>query len=251
MTTQFMETLERLALAFTAQDIMVSKRGLLCAKDEVSARKLLEDNPDFDVIPIEQNGILSSYVERGSGQPKPICPPSVVSGNAPILDVVDILKEQQFCFVLVKNSIEGYVHFSDLNRDIVKLPFFFILHALEHRLVTEIGSLIDESSLEVVLDPERTKAVKDRIGYQRENRANLGLVNLLHFREIVQFACHFGKLKLKKEEISVISHARNLVCHAGRPLVERHDDVRRLVEAKRICVSCFENAPARNQVYHG
>ena len=51
-------TLERLALAFTAYNIMVPKEELKCAHDEASAKKLLEENSNFDVFPIARNGNL-------------------------------------------------------------------------------------------------------------------------------------------------------------------------------------------------
>lgn len=233
-------TLERLALTFTARDIMVPKEKLVCTSDEASAQRLVEEKPDFDVIPIEQNGRISAYLERGFKRSKPIRLQDITSDATNILDLLDILQEQKFAFILANRCIAGYVHFSDMNNHIVKLPFFVILEALERRLVEEVGPLINEGNLEVVLDPQRAEKVKDKMRRMKENRADLGWVNVLSFNEVVRFACHFEKVALEPQQVEVISKVRNLVCHADRPLVEAHRDVRRLAEAKKICISVLK-----------
>lgn len=237
--SEFESTLERLAMTFTVRDIMVPKEKLKCAGDEVSAQKLLEETPDFDVIPIERHGNLTAYLDRGCDHLAPIHLQDIVSDATSILELVDLLQERRFCFVLVGSSLRGYVHFSDLNNHVVKLPFFVVLEALERQLVGEIGSLIDESNLDEVLDQQRVHKVKGNMSDSKKKRANLDWVNLLSFNELVRFALHFGRLQLKDKEIAVVSKVRNLVCHASDLLVESHEDVKRLSGAKRICMKCI------------
>ncbi len=231
-------TLERLALTFTVRDIIVPKEELVCAGDEASAQELLEENPGFDVIPLVQNGALTAYLERGSEHSEYIRLQDIVSDAISVLDLVDVLCGRRFCFVLVGHSLTGYVHFSDLNNHVVKLPFFVVLEALERQLVVEIGSLIDETNLDKVLDQQRARNVKNKMRNMRKNRANLAWVNLMSFNELIRFALHFGKLQLSGKEIDTISKVRNLVCHASDPLVESHHDVKRLSDAKSICLKC-------------
>lgn len=233
-------TLERLASTFTARDIIVYKEDLICASDETAARRLLKRKPDYDVIPIKQNEKLSAYLERGAECPKIIRLHDVVSDSTSILDLVDILKERKFCFVLSKGCIEGYMHFSDLNNHIVKLPFFVILETLERALAEKVGPLINESNLDVVLDPKQSNNIKDKMRKMRKSRANLDWVNLLSFNQIVRFACHFGKVKLAQHQVDIISKVRNSVCHASRPLVKNHKEVKNLSEAKKICFSALK-----------
>lgn len=64
------QTLARLAMGFTVQDIMVPKESLVYGRDEDSARKLLEERRDLDVIPIEQGGELVAYLQRGGQEAK-------------------------------------------------------------------------------------------------------------------------------------------------------------------------------------
>jgi len=219
---------------------MVQKEDLVFAHDEAEIPKLLDENTDFDVIPVEQNGELSSYFVRGSKGPKPIHLQEIISDGTSVLDMIDILQDRQFCFVLVNHRIMGYVHFSDLNNHIVKLPLYVIFEAFERRLVREVGSIIGKDNLETVLNPQRSEHVKRIMSKMRENRANLEWVSLLSFSEIVRFACHFERVNLGQEQLYSMFKVRNLVSHATDPLVEQHEDVRRLSEAKTICMSVLK-----------
>ena len=79
-----LETLERLATAFTVRDIMTPTTDLVCAPDEVQAILVSDGNPDFDVIPIKQNGKLTGYFERSFRGAKKIAPSDLISdGTSP------------------------------------------------------------------------------------------------------------------------------------------------------------------------
>ncbi len=231
------DTLKRIAMAFTVRDIMASEEKIVRAPDITTAQKLLKQNPDFDVIPIEQNGNMVSYIEQGSEKTKSIQANDIISDATSIIDLVGILKDKKFCFILVRNSISGYVHFSDLNNHIVKLPFFIILEALERNLIEKIGALTNEKTLELVLGPKRAGELRKTMGDLKMKRADLDWPNLLSFKDIVQFNCHFEKIKLNREQVYIISKTRNLVCHASQPLIDNYEDVKRLFEAKEICLS--------------
>lgn len=237
------DTLQRLATTFNARDIMVPKAKLIRAKDAITAKILFEQYPAFDVIPISQSGMLSAYIERGINQVRPIRLQNVVSDTTSILDIVDILKKRSFCFVLAKQDISGYIHFSDLNNRIVKLPYFLIFEALEEKMVEKIKSedLVINNNLNKILGEKRTKEIKKRMRRMEKNRSDLKLMNLLSFNEIVRIANHLKKVKLKQKQIDILSKVRNLVCHADRPFVEKHNDVKRISEAKRICILLLEN----------
>lgn len=231
------ETIQRLAYTFTVRDIMKPKEELVYASSEGDARKLLDRNKDYDVIPIDQGGTLCAYLERGSNHTKRIALHDIVSDGTSILDLVDILKERRYCFVVVSNRIAGYIHFSDLNNRLVKLPFFILLEAFERYFVDKIRALINEATLEKVLAPKRAEEIKDIMRQQIKNRANLDLVSILSFREIVKCSCYLKKLTLKSAEIRDLCQTRNRVYHAGRMFVGSHRHVKRLAKVKNICIS--------------
>jgi hypothetical protein len=233
---QIESTLESLALMFTARDIMVDVDKLVSAVNESDARKLLQANKNLDMIPIKTNGLLLSYLERNSARPRRIKPPDTVAELTRILDLVDVLKARKFCFV-VNKSILGLIHFSDLNNHLVKIPFFVILQAFEEHLFREIGPLVNNNNLPMALSHERFATISRRMRELRKNRADLDWVNLLNFEDIVKCATYFKKITLSLDELRSISNVRNRVAHADRPFISKHEDVRRLSETKRICMS--------------
>lgn len=144
----FDDTLERLAFTFSARDFMTGKDDLNCANSDDMARIQLEEHPDFDVIPVlDKNGEIGSYFERERNKGRPFCRGDIVSDSTSILSLVSILQSRKFCFILGEDKVVGYVHFSDLNKGIVKLPYFLIFEDLERRLVERIGRQIQEGLL--------------------------------------------------------------------------------------------------------
>lgn len=243
----FEKSLERLALTFNARDMMVAKKDLVCATDKETAQKNLIEHPDFDIMPIVNNSDeIVAYCERDFGELKSIRSHVLVSESTNILDLVYILRNQKFCFVLVKNGIDGYIHFSDLNKTIVKLPYFLILENLEQCLTEKIRFLLHKDVLKEVLNPERTSDVKNRMKNMKTKRANLRWENLLSFNEILRFAKYFEIVKLDQSQIDVLSKVRNLICHADRPLIEKHENVKRLAEARQICTDLLNDLIAKD-----
>lgn len=242
MATNLKQILRQLAYTFTAKDIMVPKADLKFGSNESEARNLLDQYPNYDIIPIDQKGLISSYVKRSSQRVRNIITRDLVSEATSILDLVDILQDRKFCFVLVANRIGGYVHFSDLNNHLVKLPYFIIFEALERHLIESIRPLVDEETLMKILDPQRFTAIKDMMRRQRQQSADLDWVSLLSFDEILRCSCDLGKIRLKPEEVKQISETRNCVCHADRIFVKSHNDIKRLAKVKTLCISLLADA---------
>jgi len=57
----------------------------------------------------------------------------LISDGTSLLDLVEILEDHKFSFVLRHREIAGYAHFSELNHHVVKLAFYVILEALERQ----------------------------------------------------------------------------------------------------------------------
>jgi hypothetical protein len=88
------ETLKRLAATFTVRDIMVPRVRLICSDGEEHAAKVSDDNPEFNVIPIPQEGQLTSYFERDSRNTKKIELNDLISDGTSLLDLVEILESR-------------------------------------------------------------------------------------------------------------------------------------------------------------
>ena len=84
------DTLKRLAITFTARDIMIPEGGLTCAGNEVEAARVSKENPDFSVIPLRQNAKLTGYFLRDSHALREIILNDIISDGTSRLDLVEI-----------------------------------------------------------------------------------------------------------------------------------------------------------------
>lgn len=165
------------------------------------------------------------------------------------MDLVEVLEGscsegRGFCFVLVRNRIAGYVHYSDLNNDIVKLPFFILFENVEHHLVGELRPLIHEDNLaDILVDKDRLNHAKEKMSFMREHGTDLDWTTVLYFRELLNFASRFGLLPSEVgKAIDDLSNVRNKVCHATGPLVDAPRDAGKLSTAKMACMAILQSS---------
>jgi hypothetical protein len=186
--------------------------------------------------------LLTGYVERGASTFRPIRVDDLVSDATSIIDVMEILTNRPRVFVLVGDHIGGYVHFSDLKRPIVKLPFFVLLEAIERLFFDSLAATITPETLSTILDPKRFAELSERMHRLTTKRADLNWAALLSFKELLLCARRLGSLAAHMSEIDSLSTVRNLVCHAATAdlLVEEHSHVRRLADIKRQCFKLLE-----------
>ena len=148
------DTLQRLSEKFVASDIMVVKEDIVSAENEQEALRLLEQNPQFDLIPLRAANRLVAFLERGTDRAKKIQIKHVIGCDTPILDLVRILSEKRHVFVLRECEIVGLIHFSDLNDQVVKLPFFILLEGLERKIADSIRRVVNKDMLPVIIKNE-------------------------------------------------------------------------------------------------
>jgi hypothetical protein len=230
------ETLGRLATTFTVRDIMIPSAGLICADDEERAAKVSDDNSDFNVIPIRQNGTLTAYFERNSRTTKKITPSDLISDGTRLLDLVEIFERREFSFVLSSQQSEGYgyVHYSDLNHHLVKLAFYVVLEAVERAALDSIRGRDDRESLRKDLDPGRFKYIEE--SYKDAGEAARSLVSYLNIRELLRLAATAGTIRVEESVAKAILSARNGAAHVSKNLVSSYDDVKELAKVKRECL---------------
>jgi hypothetical protein len=228
------ETLKRIAATFTVKDMMVPRAGLVCADDEEHAAKISHDNPDFNVIPIRQNGKLTGYFERDSRNTKRIELDDLISDGTSLLDLVEILEDRQFSFVLSHRHIEGYVHYSDLNHHLVKLAFYVILEALERVALDSIQGRDDRDSLRRDLDPKRFEQIEG--AYKRTGDAARSLVSYLNISDLLRLAAKAGTIQVEEDVLKVMKDMRDGAAHVSKNLASSYADVRKLAHVKRECL---------------
>ena len=228
------ETLDRLAITFTVKDVMTPRAGLVCGVNSADAGRVSDENPDFDVIPIQKDGTLVGYFERNSGRTSRIAPTDLVSDGTNLLDLVDILEDRQFSFVLSRHKIEGYIHYSDLNHQLMKLTFYVILEALERAALNSIEGRNDAECLRKDLGSARFKQIEE--AYKRAGLAARSLRSYLNLSDILRIATETGLMKADDGLIKAMKKVRDGAAHVSENLVSSYDDVKRLARVKRECL---------------
>jgi len=226
------ETLKRLAIAFTVKDIMTPRAELACAVNDMQVGSISDNYPDYDVIPIQEGGKLTGYFERKSRRTKRITEAELIADGTSLLDLVDILEERQFSFVLSGKTIDGYVHFSDLNHQLVKLTFYVLLEALERMALNSIRSRSDPESLKKDLNPERFKQIEQ--SYKRARRAARTHLSYLNLSDILQLAAKTSPISV--EDHRLMKKVRDGAAHGLENLVSSYADVTTLAKVKRECL---------------
>jgi hypothetical protein len=236
------ETLKRLAITFTVKDIMIPSAALVCAGDESEAAKVSNGNPDFNVIPIKREGKLGGYFERDSHIAREITLNDLISDGTSLLDLVEILEERQFSFILSHRQIAGYAHFSDLNHHLVKLAFYVILEALERHVLSSIQGrdANDKEFLSKNLNPNRFPRISEQ--YKRDGDAARSLYNYLNISDILHLAVKTGKLQIDNDAIREAKQVRDAAAHALENIVADYEGVKRLGRVKRECLRILGGA---------
>lgn len=236
------QTLRRLGLSFTVRDIMILKEDLVCASANAEAPGISEKYPDYNIIPILEEGVLVKLYERDKKASRPMTVQDLAGSDTSIMDLVDILGSREFCFALVGNEIGGYVHFSDLNHPLVKLAFYVIFEAFERHLLAAI-SPVTEQEIQRTLGVHRLNRIRNEVQRAQAERANLSLESFPFLPEILRIAVAKRILLPDERRDESIKTFRNRVSHAGKLLIQKHRDVKTLIESKRICLAVLNGDP--------
>lgn len=236
------QTLQRLALTFAVRDLMVPTADLTCAPREKDAPTVSAEHPDFNIIPIKRGEQIAGYYERDSAETKPVTVRDLISDGTSILDLVTILEQRPFCFVLAHVRIAGYVHFSDLNNPLVKLTLYTIIEALERHTLATIGPSIDEDYLGQWLGKKRFRSIKRQLERVKKKEANRSWADFLNIEDVLRLAVRAGKIRLDEQLIKAIKRMRDRVAHQINPLVKGRRDVIELAQITRRCVELLGSA---------
>jgi hypothetical protein len=231
------EALESLTTRFTAKDIMTSKSQLVCALDSEAAPEVSAANPDFSVIPIKKDNQLTAYFERDARRTRPIEVADLVSDGTTLIDMVDILQRRGFSFVLTGQHISGYIHYSDLNHQLVKWTFYVMLEAVERLTLEALQPADERAYMREKLGPDRFKQIEGM--YKRAGDNGRNLMTYLNVADILRMAVSDGLLQLEETSIKMMKQIRDWSAHVLYDLPDE-TAVGTLATAKRECLRLLD-----------
>ena len=210
-TNSVTDALKHLTTTFAVKDIMTPGARLTVGHDAESAAIASTSHPDFTVIPIKKDGVLCSYFERDSRETKPIDIGDLISDGTTLLELIEVLRGREFSFVLTNRRIDGYVHYSDLNHQLVKWTFYVMLGAVERLALDSLRIVDDGAYLEKRLGPDRFKQIAHM--YKRAGDKGRDLLTYLNIADILKLAIQDGTLSVASESIRLMRQIRNWTTH--------------------------------------
>ncbi|HEY3345880.1 MAG TPA: hypothetical protein VGJ97_13180 [Anaerolineaceae bacterium] len=180
--------LNRAAWSFTVCEIMTPSSSLKLASDKQSLKDLLETYPQYDVIPILNPGYgIYDYYDRDHGETKEISLRDALPDQTSILDCLETLQSRKFSFVTRQGWVVGFIHYSDLNRPVAKMPFRILMATWEYRLGEKIRTnlpMLSQSEIIDLVGQARWEQIQTRIRSLQENHADLDWISYLDFPEL-------------------------------------------------------------------
>ncbi len=236
MNNRVQNILFQLGTAFTVRDVMTRYEDLILVNSGREAQQFFEEQDDYDYTAASSSGQITDYFRRYEPSAKPILTRDLISDGTSLLTLIDLLSERDFFFVLSKNEICGFVHFSDLNNELVKLPLYVLTQAVERHLWFAMGDRITESDLKEALSEERFERIQQELEHARRERVDRGWEGLLYFNDILNLSKQYGLARMSSKDCSQLTTTRNKVAHNdGRLLVEKHKDVSKLARVRELC----------------
>jgi hypothetical protein len=211
VTCTVIETLKHLTSSFTVKDIMTPKARLVCAPDVGAAPAISAANPDFSIIPIKNGDELEAYFERDGKRAQPIEVGDLVSDGTTLLDMVDIVQQRGFSFVLTHQRIDGYVHHSDLNHQMVKWTFYVMLEAVERLALENLRPSNERAYLKERMSSDRFARIEGL--YRRAGDNGRSLMTYLNLADILRLAVSDGALQLDENSIRTMKDVRDWAAH--------------------------------------
>jgi hypothetical protein len=201
----------------------------------------------YDVVPYPASGVIRGYFQKGQRPYRAITQSDIISDTTSLLTLPQLMAHRKFFFVLSQNAIVGYVHYSDLNRTVAKLPFFALFEDLESRLWDQINSVIQPCDVEKVFKPNRAIRLMRERRKRETAGTDIGWTGLLSFADILAISEHRSLTKVTADERAFLVTKRNAVAHPDKPLVMHYLEVKQLLEIRDLCARLVSALPCDTQ----
>ena len=209
---------------FTALHVMTSVDELVDATDQAGARAIREQR-GFEIVPRVESGAICGFWDAETGEAhQPVELRHVVASDLNLFGLIAVLRERRFTFVLVGDRVAGYIHYSDLNHSVVKVPLYILFEAVERRALRWTRGA-DIAAIEAALGAPEASRVAKQLHRRRADAADLSPAGQLGFGDLLRLAGHCGWPAVAGLPLPRLVGHRNRVAHAGENLVRRHEQV--------------------------
>ena len=217
----------------TVEQVMVPARNLSRADTKEEAAPM---HSDFDVIPYPKRGEIAGYFLRDSSHVIPIETKVLISHSTPILKLPHIFLSRPFSFIIAAHRITGYIHYSDLNKPIARVPFFGAFQMAERAIWDRIEKRISDDILLKHLEKKRFDRLRGLKKNRKRGNADLGWQDVLSLPDIIRIGRRLHQARLTDDEATLLVKYRNRTAHANKQLIEKEGDIRSLCQVASLAL---------------
>ncbi len=156
--------------------------------DDAIEVKRWMDELDFDVLGVEDEGVINGYIERTSletGQcskyQRTFHPSELIAESTPLIDLFPILHDALRVFVLDRNRVNAIVTCGDLQKAPVRMLLFGLVTLLEMHLLRLIRIYYPNDSWQEFLNDGRLERAKKLLSERHDRNEAIDLADCLQF----------------------------------------------------------------------
>lgn len=156
--------------------------------DDAIEVKRRMDELDFDVLGVEDEGVINGYIERTSLETGPCSkyqrtfhPSELIAESTPLIDLFPILHDAPRVFVLHRNRVSVIVTRGDLQKAPVRMLLFGLVTLLEMHLLRLIRIYYPNDSWQEFLNDGRLEQAKKLLSERHARNEALDLADCLQF----------------------------------------------------------------------
>lgn len=156
-------------------------------EDGLSLQKSMLEK-DIDVVPVRRNGRVQGYLVRGQlragpcgEQERPLGPDDLIAESTPLLEVLRLLRDRSWRFVLDRDEVAGIVTRGDLRKPPVRMFLFSLVNLLEMHLNRLIRNHYPGDTWRRHLKADRIDAAKQTLYSRKDRNEAIDLVDCLQF----------------------------------------------------------------------
>jgi hypothetical protein len=187
------------------------------------------DTADFDVLGVNENNQVSGYVEKtnlGAGRCKDyqkiFHPSQLIANSTPLIDILPIMKENNWIFVLEKNHVTSIVTRADLQKAPVRMLLFGLTTLLEMNMQRIIESFYERDAWQQFLSWGRLESARTFLTKRQRRNEAIGLLDCIQFCDKIHLVVRSAELSRKlgildkrtKQRLGAIEDLRNRLAHA-------------------------------------
>ena len=224
---------------FTVEKIMIDVNDLVVGTSLEECEALSEQYPTYDIIPLSQKGTIMGFWDTVAKKIIPITPKHLITNKTSIFQLLDLFENERYFFVLGNTRITGFVHCSDINNDLVKIPFYILLQSLESLILGQLNLTVE--AVGKIGNKQRVDDLIREHEMKLSNDIQLNKIQGLYLSEILELGMKQQIIKLKPQLKQYLEDFRNRVSHADKTLLSEEKDIHKLKRIKDYCISALQN----------